>query len=739
MAKKITGDDWDTWRDVVAHFDISRDLSASSMIGAQGLQGKSWPDLDMLPLGWLTDQGSNFGPHRACNLTIEEQKTQMTLWSIAKSPLMFGGDVRKLDDATYNLITNPTLLEINSYSSNNMEFLYITAASNNPHHSIGNNVKTKLAFGLTSCKEPKANTWSVVDKNSGKICWNQYSGEKPEKPFCLYNRKALLSSNEEIEHNQLYQGKLHLQTNDKAESCLGASSRQKLSSKDFSRAAGAGSNGVRSWIATGRRGEVYVAFFNLNPVKTTVSAKISDIAKALQNKTHLEEASCKSHEIWSGKDFGPTKDSITIQVESHGPALFILMSKPWGGIGIGAWADEAERADEEQAAAAADVESFPSLKEAASNAKSKKKKKMMTLSEFTSGRGSVGLTQQEILQLPTGPRQRSEDEMQQPGRLGGGFSSYGDLMVVGLMMRGGGIISLGFRIFRKLRGLMIGANPRFDHLHLGPVTVIQTVNLTVGQEERNVVVRFRSHENLKKGSSQTSRPSSAQSNRSESSGLSNLVNPFGDAKPREVLLGGRWIWNSNIAELTGPCSSGFFYCCSCPNIDFFSFFYRPRNRRREDEETEELRKKLDKETIAPEIRQSDQEPGSDNNHHETIRGKEKGLELLTRELDDKVRFRQNWFVFRKNTFPGWISIDELRSFESTERPRSPKKLPRRKQLKSVDSSATGNHAHTFKFNQKMVNQYYTNLGFYDRPSSREGWSSVWRRRASQENVTSVII
>lgn len=45
----------------------------------------------------------------------------MTLWSIAKSPLMFGGDVRNLDATTYNLITNPTLLEINSYSSNNKE------------------------------------------------------------------------------------------------------------------------------------------------------------------------------------------------------------------------------------------------------------------------------------------------------------------------------------------------------------------------------------------------------------------------------------------------------------------------------------------------------------------------------------------------------------------------------------------------------------------------------------------
>ena len=46
---------------------------------------------------------------------------QMTLWSMAKSPLMYGGDVRKLDDTTFNLITNPTLLEINSFSSNNME------------------------------------------------------------------------------------------------------------------------------------------------------------------------------------------------------------------------------------------------------------------------------------------------------------------------------------------------------------------------------------------------------------------------------------------------------------------------------------------------------------------------------------------------------------------------------------------------------------------------------------------
>ena len=36
-----------------------RDFSTSKMIGAKGLLGRSWPDLDMLPLGWLTDPGYN--------------------------------------------------------------------------------------------------------------------------------------------------------------------------------------------------------------------------------------------------------------------------------------------------------------------------------------------------------------------------------------------------------------------------------------------------------------------------------------------------------------------------------------------------------------------------------------------------------------------------------------------------------------------------------------------------------
>ncbi|GER51559.1 eukaryotic translation initiation factor 4Bfamily protein [Striga asiatica] len=111
------------------------------------------------------------------------------------------------------------------------------------------------------------------------------------------------------------------------------------------------------------------------------------------------------------------------------------MSKsPWGKIGN--WAAEAERAEAEEreaaekAAASAPSPTFPSLKESVTTAKQKKNTKM-TLQEFTMKQttpsvpaSSRGLTPEEMLRLPTGPKERSPDEMQH-GRLGGGFSNYG--------------------------------------------------------------------------------------------------------------------------------------------------------------------------------------------------------------------------------------------------------------------------------------------------------------------------
>ena len=66
----------------------------------------------MLPLGII-----EFG--RQTRFTPDEQRTMMTLWSIARSPLILGSDLTRLDAATLALLTNDEVLAVNQHSANN--------------------------------------------------------------------------------------------------------------------------------------------------------------------------------------------------------------------------------------------------------------------------------------------------------------------------------------------------------------------------------------------------------------------------------------------------------------------------------------------------------------------------------------------------------------------------------------------------------------------------------------------
>jgi hypothetical protein len=69
----------------------------------------------MLPLGVL-----ELG-RRKTRFTAEEQQTLLTLWCIARSPLIMGGDLRKLDDFTLSLLTNDEVLAVNQHSVGSRE------------------------------------------------------------------------------------------------------------------------------------------------------------------------------------------------------------------------------------------------------------------------------------------------------------------------------------------------------------------------------------------------------------------------------------------------------------------------------------------------------------------------------------------------------------------------------------------------------------------------------------------
>lgn len=76
-----------------------------------------WPDCDMLPLGHIGIR--SVGGDRWTRFTRDEQITMMTLWTIFRSPLMFGGDLRDNDKWTMLLLTNEEVLQVHKNSRNN--------------------------------------------------------------------------------------------------------------------------------------------------------------------------------------------------------------------------------------------------------------------------------------------------------------------------------------------------------------------------------------------------------------------------------------------------------------------------------------------------------------------------------------------------------------------------------------------------------------------------------------------
>jgi hypothetical protein len=104
---RVSDDFWDNWPSLLSQFKRLHDWTPYRISGG-------WPDADMLPLGIIQFK-------RKTHFTADEQFTLMTLWSIARSPLMHGGDLTKTDDFTLSLLTNDEVLAVNQHSENNRQ------------------------------------------------------------------------------------------------------------------------------------------------------------------------------------------------------------------------------------------------------------------------------------------------------------------------------------------------------------------------------------------------------------------------------------------------------------------------------------------------------------------------------------------------------------------------------------------------------------------------------------------
>lgn len=113
---RISADFWDDWEALHHSFDL---LNAWSPFIGEG----HWPDADMLPIGKLSLNNRPHGPERMSNFTEAEHYTLMSLFSIARSPLMMGGDLLTSPESTMKFLKNREVLYVNQYSSDNRQVI----------------------------------------------------------------------------------------------------------------------------------------------------------------------------------------------------------------------------------------------------------------------------------------------------------------------------------------------------------------------------------------------------------------------------------------------------------------------------------------------------------------------------------------------------------------------------------------------------------------------------------------
>jgi alpha-galactosidase len=114
---RISDDHWDVWSAKHAPgqsefpFGVKEAFDRLASWNAHVKPG-NWPDMDMLPVGWLGPH-PGLGQARQTRETHDEQQTEFTLWAIARSPLILGANLIKLDDFTRSLITNQAIIDMN--------------------------------------------------------------------------------------------------------------------------------------------------------------------------------------------------------------------------------------------------------------------------------------------------------------------------------------------------------------------------------------------------------------------------------------------------------------------------------------------------------------------------------------------------------------------------------------------------------------------------------------------------
>lgn len=112
---RISDDLWDDWSALLEMFQRCARWAPHQRPGA-------WADADMLPIGRLAVR-AHVGTERDSRLSLEEQRTMVSLWCLARSPLMVGGHLPASRPESIALLTNDAVLRVLNESRESREIV----------------------------------------------------------------------------------------------------------------------------------------------------------------------------------------------------------------------------------------------------------------------------------------------------------------------------------------------------------------------------------------------------------------------------------------------------------------------------------------------------------------------------------------------------------------------------------------------------------------------------------------
>jgi alpha-galactosidase len=183
---RISDDHWDVWKAEhkpgESEFPFgTRDAFDRLEKWAPYVKPGNWPDDDMLPFGSLTPH-PGWGDPRQSRLTHDEQCTEFTLWAIARSPLILGANLTKLDDFTRSLITNKEVIDINQKATESHAVKNLPAGFENARvwaASIGTGKHAQTSFAFFNLDDKPVTlhaTWvqlGLAGKHAARNLWDQ--------------------------------------------------------------------------------------------------------------------------------------------------------------------------------------------------------------------------------------------------------------------------------------------------------------------------------------------------------------------------------------------------------------------------------------------------------------------------------------------------------------------------------------------------------------------------------------